>query len=135
MVSSKNQKTSRAQKAAAASTARPTAPKPAKAKADYSLEDLLDKVGALAEQMEYPLAIKFAKRATEIDPEGAGTWEVLGSLYAETGETERGREVRRTVDELWKLFAGLVEISAIILDSYTRIFGAFGTRHSKRLRN
>lgn len=102
MVSSKDKQTSRAAKAAASipnKTTRPTAPKPSTAKkpsqTNYSVEDLMTKIEQLASQMEFPLAIKFAKKAVEIDGESAETWEVLGSLYAEVGETGKAREVGR----------------------------------------
>ncbi|KAI9023122.1 hypothetical protein DFJ74DRAFT_667898 [Hyaloraphidium curvatum] len=102
MVSSKDVPTSRAKKAASSvPAARPTAPKPAKGKkAAPSAEDLLAKAGELAAAMDFPLAVRFAKRATETEPELPQAWEVLGSLLAETGEVAKAREAFAKAAEL-----------------------------------
>jgi Flp pilus assembly protein TadD len=95
MVSSKSKQTTRsANFAKSSSSTRPTQPpKPKPKPANYSLDDLLEKIQQLTEEAEYELAIKFAKKAVEMDAEGDATWEVLGSLYAEVGESDKAREV------------------------------------------
>lgn len=46
------------------------------------------------ELMQFELALKFCKRATEVDSENCTAFEMLGSLCMELGDLDTAREVK-----------------------------------------